>query len=269
MALMPRCLGTARRPRTLRVAGSLLVGLVALLTAGSSAAQQPDVHYWNHAGLPTGAIGSWQLQRGGPLPCYFQPVEIQGPQGLTVSLAAYGQFQEPQAAPLRAGLQVGKVYRLRVMGIPLHEGEELFPTIEILDRLYTPRGQELRFAVPIELNRDDLELALQGKFITRVIYTEDPQNALPWSEPPQGHNWFEVGPQDDPMFVADTLGRPIAILRVGARVPTGQMDMGFLYGCPPYLALPPRTNLLTPPPGAAAPAADPVSANVFFQGQPQ
>lgn len=267
---MPRCQGAARRPRALQVAGGLTIWFLVGLLASSVAAQQPNVHYWHHGEVPTGAIGNWQLQRGGPLPGYFQPVELKGPAGLQVSLAAYGQFQEAQSAPMRVGMQVGRVYRLRVMGIPLHDGEELFPTIEIIDRLYTPSGQEMRFAVPVEISQEDLELALEGKFVTRVIYTENPEAALPWTEPPRGQNWFEVGPHEDPMLVADTLGRPIAILRIGARVPTGELDMNFLYGCPPYLALPPRMKVLGPPPrGTPAATVTPASASVLKEGQPQ
>ena len=46
--------------------------------------------------MPPGAIGSLQLQRGGPLPGFFQPVEIKAPFGALISLAVDGQFDEPQ-----------------------------------------------------------------------------------------------------------------------------------------------------------------------------
>jgi hypothetical protein len=76
----------------------------------------------------------------------------------------------------------------------------------------------------------------------------------------------------DPVAVADTLGRPIAIVRMGGRVPDHNAgpDMSFLFGCPPVLMLPPRPSVAapqaspkeeaqrsTPParPDAAAPAA--------------
>ncbi len=69
---------------------------------------------------------------------------------------------------------IGAVYRLRVTNIRLAEGIEVFPTIEVIDRLYPPPGQECRFAIPVELTEEDLKLAIDGKFVTRVIFLEDP-----------------------------------------------------------------------------------------------
>ena len=70
---------------------------------------------------------------------------------------------------------------------------EIFPTIEIIDRTYAPVDQQVRFAIPVEIVQQDIELALQGKFVTRVIYLEDPQNALP-TRSSNGQSWFEVAP---------------------------------------------------------------------------
>ncbi|HKD35798.1 MAG TPA: hypothetical protein VKB78_03330 [Pirellulales bacterium] len=223
-----------------QAAGKWLALVTMLLAGGSLApAEQPPVHY-EHAGeLPPGAIGSRQLERGGPLPGYFQPVEIEGPAGSSISLAVDDQFTQPSPAPLKAGMLIGSVYRIRVAGIPRHEGVEVFPTIELVNRLYPPPGQELRFPVPIELTLEDLELAMEGRFVTRVIYLEDPKLALPAAEDKNHQEWFEVGPHDDPLAVADRLGRPMAILRIGGRVPTNSEQPGaeFMYHSPPLLLL--------------------------------
>jgi hypothetical protein len=171
---------------------------------------------------------------------FFQPVEIKAPEGVLVSLAADGQFDEPQQAPICVAMLLGQVYRIRVMGMPMAPGREVFPTIEVVDRLYTPVGQEVRFPIPIELTEEDLRLALQGKFVTRVIYLEDPQLALPVASSPEHQNWFETPPGRDPLAMADELGRPVAILRLGARLPDGigGPDARFLFGCPVWLPCP-------------------------------
>jgi uncharacterized repeat protein (TIGR01451 family) len=91
-------------------------------------------------------------------------------------------------------------------------------------------------------------LALDNKFVTRVIYVEDPESALPVRE--HGQEWFEAPPGKDPLALADALGRPATILRLGARMPgrdTGP-DPNFFFGCPPLVKFP-------PPPPAARPAA--------------
>jgi hypothetical protein len=230
---------------------------VAFMASGAALAQQPGVHYWHQGALPPGAIGIRQLQRGGPLPGFFQPVEIRAPSGALVSLAAAGQFGPAHETSVEAGMLIGQVYRIRVGNIPLHEGEEVFPTIEVIDRLYAPPGQERRFPIPVDLTLEDLRLALDGKFVTRVIYVEDPRQALPAHVPP-GQNWFEAAPGKDPLAVADALGRPVAILRLGARVPAepAAPSEEFLYGSPPYVEYPPKPQ---PTPEAAPQEPQPQS----------
>jgi hypothetical protein len=231
--------------------------LLGLGSAGTLRAQEAGVHYWHHGVMPPGAIGSRQLQRGGPLPGFFQPVEIKAPPGVLISLAAGPGFDAGQAAPRRAGFSIGSVYRLRVTNIPRAEGLEVFPTIEVIDRLYAPAGQEVRFAIPVELTQEDLEIAIGGRFVTRVIYLEDPHRALPVLSDSSGQMWFDVGPNRDPLAVADGLGRPVAILRMGGRLPDAGPDPGFFFGSPPWVAYPPRPVAAMP--AKAVPAKPPAA----------
>jgi hypothetical protein len=181
-------------------------------------AQQTTMH-WRHAGvMPPGAIGSRRLERGGPLPGYFQPVELRGPAGAKVAVAEGAGFGTALPTPLVLGMLIAPVYRLRVTEIPHHPGQEVFPTVEVIDRLYPPAGEETRFPIVVEIAPEELEMALEGLFVTRVIYLEDPQDALPHAQQaPAG--WYEAAPGDDPLKLADQLGRPVAILRMGGRVP--------------------------------------------------
>jgi hypothetical protein len=251
-----RCPATAEVALRKGVAGrTAMVVLLCWCMPGLLPAQGPPVHYWHQGSMPPGAIGGLQLQRGGPLPGFFQPVKIKAPPGALISLAEEGQFAQPQPAPVTVGLLIGQVYRLRVMRIPLHPGVEVFPTIEVIDRLYTPPGHELQFPIVVELTPEELRLALDGKFVTRVIYVEDPWSALPIAEEAAGQNWFEVGPGRDPLAVADQLGRPVAILRMGARLPDHFQgpDMRFLFGCPPVVRYPLQEKP-SQPPGEKTPA---------------
>ncbi len=173
---------------------------------------------------------------------YFQHVQVLAPDGVCVAPAAEGHFLEPLPAPQLYAFQVGTLYRLRVTNIPLMTGIELFPTIEILDRTHPPIGEELRHAVVIEMTQEDLYAAIRGKFVTRVIYIEDPQSAFPIASRDQkGQGYFDVPAESDPIAVAKTLGRPIAILRIGGRAPgiDEDLDMAFLNNCPPFLHYPP------------------------------
>src|SRR5262245_1339376 len=103
------------------------LGLIAWLALASVATAQAPQHYYDKADLPPGVIGQRQLQRGGPLPGYFQPVEVTSPAGTMLSVVCDGAFSPPRSAKLLAGMLIGQVYRLKVGNIPGHEGEEVFP----------------------------------------------------------------------------------------------------------------------------------------------
>jgi hypothetical protein len=240
---------------------SMAVAAIACLESAPSLAQQPPVHFIHPAGLPPGAIGNQQLQRGGPVPGFFQPVEIKAPEGVSIAMAEAGRFGPPQQAPIRVGLLIGQVYRMRLTNLPLQPGAEVFPTVEIVDRIYAPRGQELRFPIVVQIDRLDLDAALAGKFVTRIVYLEDPERALPIQQDTgKEQGWFDVPPGTDPLVIADGLGRPVAIVRMGARVPerADAIDMAFLYGCPPLMKYAPPAALPTAPP-AALPSAPPAA----------
>lgn len=207
----------------------------------SAIARLPKVTYLNSADAAPGALGADRLSRGGPVQGFFQPVEVSGPERLEIALAQEGQFLPPLAAPVKVGMLVGAVYRLRVTNIPLRPGEELYPTIEVIDRLYAPRGREHRFPIPIVLEQDDLLRALDGAMVVRVVYLEDSQVASPSADEPGSQRVTDVAGTDNALQVADQLGRPMAIVRIGSRVPTNlQGDLSsFLYNSPPWLPLPP------------------------------
>lgn len=225
----------------------LSLGLAAILPA-----QTTDGYYCPPGVVPPGAIGSPQLQRGGPLHGHtFQPVEIRAPRGVSVSMAVEGAFEQPRPTPVCVGMVVGPVYRFRVTNIPLAPGIEVFPTVEIVDRLYPPPGQELRFPIPVELTAEELLMAAGGKFVTRVIYVENPHSAVPMADDEKHQSWFDVGPGKSPLKVARNLGRPVAVLRLGGRLPDPGVgvDIGFLCGCPPLVHFNPNDapiNTLTP-----------------------
>ena len=214
----------------------IVVALVGPSFAVWLRAADPPVHFEHQDGLAPGAIGSAQLLRGGPLPGYFQPVEIRGPNGAMISTAETGEFGDPRPAPFSVGLLIGSVYRMRVTNILQQEGQEVYPTIEVINRLYPPIGMEFKFPIPIELTQEELEMALAGRFVTRVVYLEEPETALPVAQKPNEQSYFEAADGENPLDVADSLGRPMAIVRLGGRLPDAEgPDSTFLYGSPPLV----------------------------------
>ncbi len=215
-------------------AGKILRAVLVGMTCSTAVlAQDRPVHWLNAGAMPPGAIGRQRLMRGGPLSGFCQPVEIRAPKGARIAPATGSGFMEMQPSPLTVGLPIGPVYRFKVTDIPGEPGLELFPTIELVDRLYPPPGQALRFPIPIELTRSELLLAAEGRFITRVVYLEDPLLAPAIARDNEAQPWFEARPGEDPLVIADHLGRPVAIVRIGGRVPeSNQPNPAFVYGGP-------------------------------------
>jgi hypothetical protein len=242
-----------RLPRGLRIGGRHLAPATIILgLLVSTVAAQPPVHYLQSAHEPPGRVAAVQWMRGGPVAGYMQPVEITAPEGALISLAHEGGFTTPQENQLHAALMVGHLYRLRVGNIPHAAETEIYPTIEMLNRLYPPPGQKLRFPLPIELTQEELEMAMSGLLVTRVIYLEDPLLAIPEAQDSRTQRVQPISPNSDPLYEADRRGRPMAILRMGSRVPDIDAETGqCLFPTPPFVLYTPPALPEPLPPGAA------------------
>ena len=170
--------------------------------------------------LQPGAIGArGRLQPGpcpeGVLPDTVQPVDIRGSEGLAISIETADGWSPLRPGPLRLGLVVGHAYRLRLAGFTDAPERELYPTVRVLAKLATPPGQAWRFPVEIMVDEADVEAALEGSLVRRIIYSAcdpDTPDIVPAT-------WFDVRPGDDALDVALTLGDPVAELMMGNRVP--------------------------------------------------
>lgn len=192
-----------------------------------------------HDGMAPGVIGGHQVQQKPQLRGYFQPVEVMAPSRARISVACDGQFPDGCQGPWRGALLVGAVYRLMVTGWGDDPSVALYPTIEVIDRLYPLPEREHRFPIPIAIDPEDLERALEGELVTRVIYLEDSEYAEPVQDGPKTQRVHDIGLGEDALSVADQMGRPVAILRIGSRVPTNDLALEpeFLFGSPPWLAI--------------------------------
>ena len=220
--------------------------ILALATTGTAQAQSlyRPLPTNNHAllrdDMPPGAIGAIQLERKPELRGLWQAVEIRGPKGMHVNMADVDGFASDLPEPARVAVMIGSVYRMRITGVPNEPDLELFPTLEVIDRTHPPAEREHRFPIPIELDEDDLMDAARGELVVRVIYVEDNQNAEPVDTSGLPQRVTDIQTNQDALRTADQFGRPVAILRIGSRVPNiadGQDSQAFLYGSPPWTTL--------------------------------
>lgn len=231
----------AARQRLASRLTELATVVLALTPFGSAAfGQMTQLAY--RSNQPPGSIGAMQVARGVAPPGYVQPVRVQVPKQDTVSIAGEGEV----ASELHAGLLVGQPYRLKVIHTARGRVMTLYPSVEIIGRLHPPEGEKNRFPIPIDITAEDLELAESGSMVVRVIYLENPQTAFPESQQ-RAQRYLNVLPSEDPLQVADEMGRPMAILRLGSRKPlNGDGDAAFQFGAPPVERFVPSSDSFEP-----------------------
>jgi len=140
----------------------------------------------------------------GPAP---EPFQFADPSGLGGEIVA---------------LKVGVGYRLRISGIPGREGAELYPVVQVMGHLHRPQGMDpAKFPIQVGFDEDDLVDAVDhGRLVTHVVYLEDPDQALPVRLPKGEIPVVTLTPSEEPLRVGATLGRVMAVVRIGGRKPT-------------------------------------------------
>ena len=163
-------------------------------------------------------------------PLWLQPVCVELPTAGTVSV--YSATPEPNAmlaAPARFSVNAGHIYRLRIADMPEFPGVEVYPSIEILDRMHPPDGRAADYPIPVVLTEADIREAIDGHMVTRVVYLEQPQLAA-MLDPLRREIPQSVNPADNALQEADRLGRPMIIVRIGGRTPSGDYMPYMYYG---------------------------------------
>ena len=180
---------------------------------------RPIRHELVRGDMPPGLAADYQRMSHPKLEYRVQPVRIVGPRGTRIDVASQGGFIQTDSSRVSIGMRIGPVYRLKVTNIPNQWGKELYPSIEVLNKLNPPKGLDNEFPVQIVLTEDDLKQALAGRLVTKVIYLENAGNAMPHRHKEDEQPYFDVGGGEDPLRAAEKLGKPMAIVRIGSRIP--------------------------------------------------
>lgn len=195
--------------------------LCALLIASTAAAQQPQrrISPLDHR-APAGKVAHWNVLANPCIHAYPQPVRISVPGTARVT---FFDGVHPEGvtvdAPGQAKLPVGYVYRMKISDLSGHPGVELYPTVEVLDRLHPPADQVDQYPIPIELTEEEIAAVLADRMVTKVVYLERQDLPRPAHRRAKV-SLNEVAPQINLLESANTMGRPVAILRIGGRTLT-------------------------------------------------
>ncbi len=161
---------------------------------------------------------------------YMQPVRFALDGESQASIYHGPQLRELVLGPsAQVSLMVGHSYRIKVSNIPDMPGVEIFPTIELIDRLHPPAGQKDNFPVVMHITKEDVELAVAGNLVTRVVYLEQPQLAAPY-ELDRATATQNLLRSENALTEADRRGRPIAIVRIGGRLPATHGEHPSFFG---------------------------------------
>jgi hypothetical protein len=163
-------------------------------------------------GGPGGGMGGYPM--GPPT----SQIAFAGTEGIAITwdMGSYGAFDSvPLITPGRQDFAQATIYRLRLSNLPGRPGVELYPTLEVAP--VTPRTDAYlaHSPVPIQFNEEDLDQALSGNFVTKVVYLPDPEFqelALAGVETLVS---TRLDPGVDPIAEADRRGSILAIVRMG------------------------------------------------------
>lgn len=203
---------------TYRLATAVMIAFALLFTSNAQAQRE---HHLLRGNMIPGQASQIRALASPSKAGQTQPVKLIAPDGVELSVVSNGSFLATAQPNHTVGMQLGSLYRFRITGVDVATRFELYPSVELLDLLRPPAGLVNDFPVPVVITAADVRQAAAGRLVTKVIYLEDPEVALPRGGDKNEQPWFDVSAAEDPVRTAEGLGRPMAILRIGSRVPTG------------------------------------------------
>lgn len=197
---------------------TLTLAAVLCVVAGSSATAQGRHFPLDHR-EPVGKNAHWNVLARPDIHGYPQPVRITVPGAGKVT---FFDGTNPDGvtvdAPGEAKLLCGYAYRVRISDMPEFPGLELWPTIEVVDRLHPPSHLVDAYPIPIEITAEEIAAVAQDRMVTKVIYLERQDLPRPTHEGPEPRITDRL-PNANLVEDAGLRGRPMAILRLGGRTP--------------------------------------------------
>ncbi|MBX9623271.1 MAG: DUF11 domain-containing protein, partial [Gemmataceae bacterium] len=197
------------------------------------------------AGVPSAAMMPPQPGQGLPIPAPVLAARVLAPDGVRVTF--YPGTPLARMAPAGAvfGLRPGYSYRLELANLPYHPQRALYPEVTVHGVLVPRPGMKyMDWPAPLAFTPADIDRALAGAVITKVVYLEDPEKAIPSEFGLANPVEVPAGTEDAAVKAALANGRLVAIVRLGNRVPPAAelaattIDGTILLPGEPYLRAP-------------------------------
>jgi uncharacterized repeat protein (TIGR01451 family) len=216
------------KARTLTLLGALAIGQ-------SVAPAQPGGPLPTPSQGPPGAIAGYgrpsaynpalavQPGMGLPVPAPLVAAKFLVPKDVRVTAYPGSSHSRMYPAPAMMGLRPGYVYRFELSNLPYHPDRSIYPEVEIRGTLVPRPGMKyMDYPIPLTFSQGDIEKVLKGVVLTKVIYLEDPEKALPTEIGRDAPVELPDATDQDAVKAAIANGRLMAIVRVGNLKPTAE-----------------------------------------------
>jgi uncharacterized repeat protein (TIGR01451 family) len=182
---------------------------------------------------------------GLPVPAPLLAARVIAPPGVRVTVNPGTGFARMNDTPAVFGLRPGYVYRLELSNLPYQPGRVLYPEVEVRGVLVPRAGMRyMDWPAPLLFTAADIERALSGGVVMKVVYLEDPEKAIPAEFGLMNPVEVPAGSEDEAVSEAISNGRPVAIIRLGGKTPSAaELQAGAVDGT----VLPPGERFLRAP----------------------
>lgn len=164
----------------------------------------------------------------GPAPMAAAPLlaaKVIAPKGVRVAIYPGTPLARMFDTPAVLGLRPGYVYRFELSNLPYTPGRVLYPEVEVRGTLVPKPGMKyMDWAAPLTFTAADIERALNGAVVTKAVYLEDPEKAIPTEFGLNAPVELPAGTEEEAIKEALANGRLVAVVRLGNKVP----DAGWL-----------------------------------------
>jgi uncharacterized repeat protein (TIGR01451 family) len=166
--------------------------------------------------LPLGAAPAPAPPPPPPAPLLF--VRVLPPEGTRVTYYPGTPLANTLAAPAAVGLRPGYTYRVVLTDVPGRPKVVLTPSLEVRGALQLPPpGNPAEHPVPVVFSAEDIDYALAGGMVTKVLYLEHPDYAAPVATGPDKPVELNAASEKDALTEARERGRVMLIARLGER----------------------------------------------------
>ena len=199
---------------------------------------------------------------GKPTPAPVLATRVLAPAGVRVTAYPATPIARTFEAPAVLGMRPGYIYRLELSTIPAYPGRSLFPEVEICGTIVPrPRMNYMDWQAPLLFTTGDIDRAMAGTMVTKIVYLEDPEKAIPADATRDAPIELTDDSVQEAVRTAIENGRLVAVIRLGDKVPSVELLRAM--AIPGTILLPGETILRAPAvppviPYYACPLFDPI-----------